>query len=228
MKQIRELNLPARWIILLAFSVILAGCAGPAPRKPAPPGTETETASTGAETTDAEVAVVLANQAASNQKYEKAAVILENQLRATPHNAEALRLLARVYAADGRSSESASAWKKLYSLERSDPDAAYQVASELALEKNWPEVGESLDAVEAAGTADSRHYLLLGEANLEIGYRNRAEEYLEKASDLPRAKTLLGELYYGKRRYSRAQKTFRSVLEKDPGNYSANLHLGYI
>jgi tetratricopeptide (TPR) repeat protein len=89
-------------------------------------------------------------------------------------------------------------------------------------------VVESLDAVEAAGTADSRHYLLLGEANLEMGYRNRAEEYLRKGSDLPRAKTLLGELYYGKRRYSRAQKTFRSVLEKDPGNYSANLHLGYI
>ncbi|MFO7914340.1 MAG: tetratricopeptide repeat protein [Candidatus Krumholzibacteriales bacterium] len=213
---------------LLASVLLLLRCAGPAQKEqiPAEPVTQPEPAAPEAD--DAEVSLVLANQAASNGNYTEAARILENQLGSTPENIEVLRLLAQVYAAAGRAGRSSQIWKRIYSLDRADPDAAYEVASGMAENENWQGVRESLREVQAAGEADQRHYLMLGEASLNLGFKSSAEEYLKKAGGLERAETLLGELYYGRRKYSRAEKTFRAVLEKDPDNYSANLHLGYI
>ena len=217
-----------RKLLLLSAGLLAVQCAGPARREEVPAEPEPEPAPAEGRAEDAEISMVLANQAASNENYEEAARILENQLSATPRNLEVLRLLAQVYAAGGRADESSRIWKRIYSLDRSDPDAAYEVASGLARDEEWRRVRQSLQDVLAAGEADQRHYLMLGEANLKLGFRSSAEEYLKKAGGLERAETLLGELYYGRRKYSRAEKAFRAVLEKDPDNYSANLHLGYI
>jgi len=228
MKISGRLSLYLKIAVLTYAAALMADCAGPAKRETAPAGPVKEEEPAEPSASDAEISVVLANQAASEGNYEKAAGILESQLQSTPGNLEALRLLARVYAADGRTEKSSQVWKRIYSLDPSDPDAAYEAGSELASRHDWQGVRESLREVNISGEADSRHYLLLGEANLKLGYKSAAEDYLKRASGLERAETLLGELYYEKGKYSRAEKTFRSVVEKHPGNYTAHLHLGYI
>ena len=75
---------------------------------------------------------------------------------------------------------------------------------------------------------DARHYLLAGQADLELGYRTEAEKYLLKAGDLELAQSLLGKLYYDRGDLDNAEKAFLRALDMNGSNYTANLHIGYI
>ena len=81
---------------------------------------------------------------------------------------------------------------------------------------------------EAAGTADGRHYLLAGQASLELGYRSEAERQLRRAGDIELARTLLGTLAYERGDLEAAEAAYRDAVRLNQFNFTANLHLGYI
>jgi Flp pilus assembly protein TadD len=215
---------PAAAICILCAIAILSGCAGTSTKEAAPePVPEPVPAAPPAAAVIAE-----AQQHASNENYEAAVSLLEELVAAEAHNVEALRLLASIYAATGKREESARLWKEVALLDPMDPEAAYEVGVSLARDGDWQGVRSRMLAAESNGAADSRHFLLIGEADLELGYKGEAEKYLLKARDQERALVLLGQLYYEDGRLEEAERTFESILEKNPDNYTAHIHLGWL
>lgn len=208
-------------IAYLLLALVLAGCAG-APKKEEAPEPE-PTPSPSADEVIAEVELF-----ASNNDFESASTMLEELLTEQVHNIEAMRLLASIYAAMGRNEESAEIWKSVAALDPTDSEAAYEVGVSLARSEDWQALRSQMLAAERSGAADSRHYLLVGEADLELGYKGEAEKYLLKATNEERAVYLLGKLYYGQGRMDEAQTKFKEVLKRDPNNYSSHLHLGWL
>lgn len=221
-------SLMTRLFLPITLILFIAGCAGaPSPGSPGA-GPAPEAAPDEPSAPSAGAVIFDATVAAQNMEYGAAAKMLEKLLDEQPDNIEALRLLARVYAADGDRASAASAWKRVSVLDPSDPDAAYETGTFMAREEKWEELRAKMLQTEAYGKADGRHYLLLGQADMEMGYRSEAENYLKKAGDLELAGVLLGQLYYSQGKLSKAKTAFLGVLEKNRTNYVANLHLGYI
>jgi tetratricopeptide (TPR) repeat protein len=208
-------------LAVAAAAVLIAGCGGAPPDHPpaeAEPGAATQPQPL---LMDAEVEAKAGN-------YEAAISIIREILSGNTDDIEALRLLARVQATSGDRSGSADTWERIAHLDPYDPDAAYEVGTSLARKKNWEEVRTRMVSLDAAGKADARHYLLAGQADLELGYRTEAEKYLLKAGDLELAQSLLGKLYYDRGDLDNAEKAFLRVLDMNGSNYTANLHIGYI
>jgi tetratricopeptide (TPR) repeat protein len=113
-------------------------------------------------------------------------------------------------------------------IEPYDPDAAYETALADARKGDWLAVRSKMIALESAGTAEGRHFMLLGEADLELGQKGEAKEYLKKAKGETRARYLLGTLYYGEGKFEKAADEFEAVLRSDPNNPSAHLHMGWL
>ncbi len=219
---------PFSLVAILLAVYLISGCGGGPPSEAPSPDPEEETGEAEREMDTPGAVIFDATVAAQNSQFETAATMLEGLLEREPENIEALRLLARVYAADGKTSASSSAWGKVASLDPSDPDASYEAGSVLANKEKWNEVRTKMISTETYGKADKRHYLLLGQADLELGYTGEAEKYLLKAGDVELAGALLGKLYYRRGKTELAEQAFRKTLEKNSRNYTANLHLGYI
>jgi tetratricopeptide (TPR) repeat protein len=159
---------------------------------------------------------------------EPASTMLEELLSKQAQNIKALRLLASIYAAMGRREESAEIWRTVAAIDPTDPEATYEVGMSLARNEDWQGLRSQMLAAERNGAADSRHYLLMGEADLELGYKGEAEKYLLKATSEERAVYLLGRLYYEQGRLDDAEGMFKEVLRRNPDNYSSHLHLGWL
>lgn len=215
-----------RWVRTVTIVSVCAAliCGGCAKR----PVTVEEPAAEPAPQPSSDEVIVDATLHASNDDLEGAAAMLENLLDRDVNNIEALRLLANVYSTMGKRDASANLWERIAMLDPADADAAYQVGTMLARTGKWQTLRSTMLAADAAGAADGRHYLLLGEADKELGYRREAETYLKRAGDLERARYLLGSLYYEQGRLSLAKGAFEDVIARNPGNYSAHLHLGWI
>ena len=208
-------------LALTAAAVIMAGCGGAPPDQP-PAEAEPEAAAPPQPVLmDAEVAAKAGN-------YDAAISIIQEILSGNTDDIEALRLLARVQAAGGDRSGSAGTWERVAYLDPYDPDAAYEVGTSMARKENWEEVRTRMVSLDASGKADARHYLLAGQADLELGYRTEAEKYLLKAGDLELAQSLLGKLYYDRGDLDNAEVAFLKALDMNGSNYTANLHMGYI
>jgi tetratricopeptide (TPR) repeat protein len=137
-------------------------------------------------------------------------------------------MLAKVYGNLGKRDASADAWSRVAMLDPTDADASYEVGTILARKGDWSGVRSKMLAAEAAGAADSRHFLLIGEADTELRYWTEAETYLKRAGDLERGRYLLGALYYDRGKPTKARAEFEKVIEMNPDNNSAHLHLGWI
>lgn len=208
-------------LIAAAAVIIIAGCGGAPPAQP-PAEAEPEPAETPLPVLmDAEVA-------AKAGDYDTAISIIREILSGNTDDIEALRLLARVQAASGDRSGSAGTWEKVARLDPYDPDAAYEVGITLAKKEDWEKVRTRMISIDTAGKADERHYLLAGQADLELGYRTEAEKYLLKAGDLELAQSLLGGLYYDRGDLDGAETAYLKALDMNSSNYAANLHMGYI
>ncbi len=208
-------------LLFAAAAVIIAGCGGAPPEEP-PVETEPEPAT-------APLPVLMdAEVAAKAGDYDTAISIIREILSGNTDDIEALRLLARVQSASGDSPGSADTWERIAGLDPYDPDAAYEVGSSMAKKGDWEEVRTRMVALDTAGKADARHFLLAGHADLELGYRTEAEQYLLKAGDLELAQSLLGKLYYDRGDLDSAEAAFSRALTMDNSNYTANLHMGYI
>jgi tetratricopeptide (TPR) repeat protein len=203
------------------LAALLAGCAATPPAEPPEEIRQAEPQPAAPVLMDAEVA-------AKDGDYERAIGILDDILSRNPNDIEAMRLLARVYAASGDRHSSTEAWHRVAALDPYDPDAAYEVGSALARKGSWEQLRTRMLSLESAGAADGRHYLLIGRAGIELGYKTEARGYLEKAGRIELALTLLGTLHYEKGNLSGAEEAFLEALEINGSNFSANLHLGYI
>jgi tetratricopeptide (TPR) repeat protein len=200
----------------------IAGCGGAPPgRPPAEAAPEPAEASPLPVLMDAEVA-------AKAGDYDAAINIIREILSGNTDDIEALRLLARVQAASGDRAGSAGTWERVAALDPYDPDAAYEVGMALSKKNDWEGVRARMVSIDSAGKADARHYLLAGQADLELGYRSEAEKYLVRAGDLELAQSLLGQLYYDRGDLGSAEDAFLKALAINGSNYSANLHMGYI
>lgn len=208
-------------LAVAAAAVLIAGCGGAPPDQP-PAEAEPEAA------TPPQPLLMDAEVAAKAGNYDAAISIIREILSGNTDDIEALRLLARVQATSGDRSGSADTWERIAHLDPYDPDAVYEVGTSLARKKNWEEVRTRMVSLDAAGKADARHYLLAGQADLELGYRTEAEKYLLKAGDLELAQSLLGKLYYDRGDLDNAENAFLRVLDMNGSNYTANLHVGYI
>ncbi len=208
-------------LAVAAAAVLIAGCGGAPPDQP-PAEAEPEAA------TPPQPLLMDAEVAAKAGNYNAAISIIREILSGNTDDIEALRLLARVQATSGDRSGSADTWERIAHLDPYDPDAVYEVGTSLARKKNWEEVRTRMVSLDAAGKADARHYLLAGQADLELGYRTEAEKYLLKAGDLELAQSLLGKLYYDRGDLDNAENAFLRVLDMNGSNYTANLHVGYI
>ena len=208
-------------ILLLSAMILLHGCAQAPPEEEGVIRLEPEAPS-------AEEVIVDAEAKAQNEEFEEAATMLEELVEREETNMIALRLLAQVYAALGQRELSTDTWRKIALIEPYDPDAAYEIAIDDARKGNWRGVRSRMLALESAGKAESRHFLLLGEADLELGQRNEAKRYLEKAKGETRAHYLLGTIYYRQGENRRAKEEFRAVLRSNPDNPSAHLHMGWL
>ena len=213
-------------ILMPSIIVILAGCAGPTPRKPVTGETEDPVKITPQQS--AEFIIVDANQTAAAGNLKKAAFMLEDLIQSQPENIKALRLLAKIYNSLGKEDKSLSLWERVFSLDPYDPDAVYETGQALASRQNWSQLRLHIQELEKSGKADNRHFLLIGRADIHLGYKTEAEKYLQKAKGLQQTDILLGKLYYGQGRYSKAETAFKRALRKNPNNYSVHLHLGYI
>ena len=217
----RDFRLFTAALAVAAATVLIAGCGGAPPGQP-PAEAEPEAAAPPQPVLmDAEVAAKAGN-------YDAAISIIQEILSGKTDDIEALRLLARVQAAGGDRSGSADTWERIAYLDPYDPYAAYEVGTSMARKGNWEEVRTRMVSLDAAGKADVRHYLLAGQADLELGYRTEAEKYLLKAGDLELAQSLLGKLYYNRGALDKAEGAFLKALDMNGSNYTANLHMGYI
>ncbi len=228
----RDMNRLAGSILYLVpvlLIVLQLGCSGTPPSESIP-GSDLETGLPDDQPEPPTAVAIIADAelAAQSGDYRLAAELLTGLLENDPGNIEALRLLARVYSADGKTEPAASTWRKVAELDPSDPDAAYEVGIGLARMEKWDELRVRMMQTESLGTADERHYLLIGQAGMERGYRDEAEKYLLKAGDIELATALLGKLYYGRGRTADSEKAFKKTLRMNPENYIANLHMGYI
>lgn len=208
-------------IVLILAPILLSGCAQ------APPEAE-GVARVEPDTPSAEEVIIDAEAKAQNDQLEEAASMLEELVEREITNTAALRLLAGVYSALGLREQSTETWARIALIEPYDPDAAYETAIADARKGDWRMVRSKMIALESAGKAESRHFLLLGEADLELGQKREAEIYLKKAKGETRAHFLLGKLYYGEGKNERAAGEFEAVLRSDPDNPSAHLHLGWL
>jgi tetratricopeptide (TPR) repeat protein len=206
--------------LLLTIYVMLGGCAGAPPEEKAPEAVPAQK--------PADEVILDARLLAGNDNLETAAVMLEDLVEREKYNIEALKLLASVYAAMGRKEESVSTWERISVLDPSDADAAYEVGAGFARKGDWKALRARMLAAEMAGAADSRHYLLLGEADMALGYKGEAEKYLKMANEHERGRYLLGKLYYGQGKLMKAERAFKEVLAGNPDMFSAHLHLGWI
>ncbi len=208
-------------LIVTAAVVMIAGCGGAPPEQP-PAETEPEPVET------PQPVLMDAEVAAKAGDYDAAISIIRDILSGNTDDIEALRLLARVQAASGDHSGSAGTWERVAYLDPYDPDAAYEIGTTMAKKGDWEDVRTQMVSLDAAGKADARHYLLAGQADLELGYRTEAEKYLLKAGDLELAQSLLGGLYYNRGDLDSAENAFLKALDINSSNYQANLHMGYI
>ncbi len=217
-------------MLIIMSLLLLAGCAGVPPAETGlEPGGQPGTAVPDKEAGLSPGGIIFdATLAAQNADYRKAEEMLEQLIEREPENLEALKLLAKVYSTDGLKHLSSTTWKKVSVLDPADADAAYETGITLARNEKWSDLRTRMMKTESYGTADKRHYLLIGQADLELGYKTEAEKYLLKAASLELAKTLLGKLYYNQGKISKAETAFEETLKKNPVNYIANLHLGYI
>jgi tetratricopeptide (TPR) repeat protein len=206
---------------LLISLLLVAGCAGAPPEEKIADGT-------GAGSPSSEEIIIDAEVKAQNDQLEEAAEMLVELVEREQTNTTALRLLANIYAALGLKDQSTETWEQVAAIEPYDPDAAYETGIAYARKGKWLQVRSKMLSLDAAGVAQSRHYLLLGEADMELGYSGEAEKHFKKASGEPRAHYLLGKLYYSRGRTGEAENEFRAVLRSDPSNYSAHLHLGWL
>ena len=200
---------------------MIAGCGGAPPDQP-PAETEPEPAEA------PQPLLMDAEVAAKAGDYDSAISIIREILSGNTDDIEALRLLARVQAASGDRSGSAGTWERVADLDPYDPDAAYEVGTAMARKGEWEGVRTRMVSLDTAGKADARHYLLAGQADLELGYRTEAEKYLLKAGNLELAQSLLGKLYYDRGDLDSAEGAFVKALAMNDSNYTANLHMGYI
>ena len=209
-------------IIVITLSIaVLAGCAATPPPPEAVPETTPDAP-------DAESVMLEAEAMAQDEQLEEAATILEELVEREQTNTAAMRLLANVYAALGLKERSTETWAQIAALSPNDPDAAYEMGIAMARNGEWESLRSKMLFLESSGNIESRHYLLLGEADLELGYRSEAELYLKKATAESRAHYLLGELYYSRGKTEEAEREFETVLRSNPDNYSAHLHLGWL
>ncbi len=208
-------------IIIFTSIAVLAGCAATPPPSESVPETVPDAP-------DAEIVMLEAEAMAQDEQFEEAATILEELVEREQMNTAAMRLLANVYAALGLKDKSTETWTRISVLNPNDPDAAYETGIAMARSGDWQSLRSKMLFLESSGKMESRHYLLLGEADLELGYRSEAELYLKKAAGETRAHYLLGELYYGRGKLEKAKREFETVLESNPDNYSAHLHLGWL
>ena len=213
---------PIRYLCAVsAAALLIAGCA------PAPPETE-EAVRVEPDIPSAEEVIVDAEAMAQSDRLEEAASMLEELVERERTNTTALRLLANVYSALGLREQSTETWAKIALIEPYDPDAAYETALADARRGDWTAVRSKMIALETAGKTEARHFLLLGEADLELGQKGEAKEYLKRARGETRAHYLLGTIYYGEGKYDRAEEEFEAVLRADPDNPSAHLHMGWL
>jgi tetratricopeptide (TPR) repeat protein len=213
---------PIRYMgAVLAAILLFVGCA------PAPPETE-QAVRVEPDIPSAEEVIVDAEAKAQSNKLEEAASMLEELVEREQTNTTALRLLANVYSALGLREQSTETWAKIALIEPYDPDAAYETALADARRGDWTAVRSKMIALETAGKTEGRHFLLLGEADLELGQKGEAKEYLKRAKGETRAHYLLGTIYYGEGKYDRAAAEFEAVLGTDPDNPSAHLHMGWL
>ena len=189
-------------MVLILAPLLFHGCAQ------APPGAESARLEPDAPT--AEEVILDAEAKAQNDQLEEAASMLEELVERETVNTAALRLLAGVYAALGLREQSTETWARIALIEPYDPDAAYETALADARTGDWRMVRSKMIALESAGRAESRHFLLLGEADLELGQRGEAKIYLEKAKGETRAHFLLGTLYYGEGKNEMAAREFEA------------------
>lgn len=211
-----------RVLLVVTAAFVLAGCAG-APPEERPPAAEPPPVAPAAIEVIADAEVL-----AQNNRFEDAAAILEDLVGREAGNIEAHKLLASVYAAAGRRKDATAVWERIAVLDPSDADAAYEVGIGLARAGAWSDLRSRLLAAEAAGADDRRLWLLVGEADMELGYGGEAERYLRRAEGMERAVYLLGKLYYEQGKLDRAEEQYGRVLAKDPDNFSAHLHLGWL
>lgn len=165
---------------------------------------------------------------ASNANYTRAAELLNNVLKNDSDNIEALKLLARIYAAMGQKDNSSEMWKRISTLKPDDPDAAYEVGVSLARKQQWASVRSKILEFARLGKPDGRHFLLIGEADIELGYKKEARKYLLLAGNIERAKFLLGKLYYSEGNLEAAERSFKEVLAINPNHFGSHLHLGWL
>jgi tetratricopeptide (TPR) repeat protein len=211
---------------LAVIVLVLAGCASPSRRGPITGETKDPVKVTPERPAD--IVIVDANQTAAEGNLKKAAFMLDDLIKSHPENIKALRLLAKIYSSLGEEDKSLSIWERVFSLDPSDPDAVYETGQALASRQNWSQLRLHIQELENIGKADKRHFLLIGQADIQLGYKTEAEKYLQKAKGLQQTDILLGKLYYGQGRYSESETAFKRALRKNPDNYSVHLHLGYI
>ena len=77
--------------------------------------------------------------------------------------------------------------------------------------------------------------LIIGQTNLQLARAGQAEEYLIRAVNRTedpaiekRARLLLGQLYFDRQEYFKAEKEYREILEIDPNSADAHFNLGEI
>jgi tetratricopeptide (TPR) repeat protein len=206
---------------MIGFIAALTGCAS----APPPPESAPEAVP---EAPVAEAVILEAEAMAQDAQYEEAATILEDLVEREQTNTTAMRLLANVYSAMGLGKQSTEIWSRIAALDPNDPDAAYEMGIAMAKMGEWQSLRSKMLFLESSGNMEPRHFLLLGEADLELGYKSEAELYLEKASGETRAHYLLGKLHYSRGKLEKAEKEFGAVLRSNPDNYSAHLHLGWL
>ncbi|GEM_PF-4844860 len=207
-------------IVSVLVGLALTGCATSPPEEDMP---EPEPVSS-----SPDEIVLDARLLAGNNDFESASSMLEDLLEHDRNNIEAMKLLASIYTAMGRNEEASAKWERMAVLDPSDPDATYEAAVILARNKDWQGVRSSVLAAERAGAAETRHYLLIGEADIELGYRQEAEKYLERTPGSERSNLLLGKLFYSQGMMGRAENHFSETLRYNPDNYSAHLHMGWL
>ena len=221
LRQVPLMNIIRHSAVSILASLVILGCAQAPPEKESTTRMEPGLASADEVITDAEAK-------AQDDRFEEAAEMLEELVERESTNTVALRLLARVYSALGLRDKSTETWAQIALIEPYDPDAAYETALADARRGDWRAVRSKMIALETSGKAEGRHFLLLGEADLELGQRSEAKLYLEKARGETRAHYLLGTIYYGEGRNGRAEEEFGAVLRADPDNPSAHLHMGWL
>ncbi len=77
--------------------------------------------------------------------------------------------------------------------------------------------------------------LMIGQSYFELGERKNAEEYLLRAINKTedpavekKSRFLLGQIYYDRKEYLKAEDEYQAILARDPGSADAHFYLGEI